>query len=62
MSLYSAIASSKLASPQNVWAQIQLAQGQDVPADPGKQGGTWDEHGSGSAGSGPTSPSEGGAP
>jgi carbon-monoxide dehydrogenase large subunit len=48
-------------SPQNVWSQIQLAQGQDVPADPGKQGGTWDEHGSGSAGSGPASPSEGGA-
>ena len=47
-------------SPQNVWAQIQLAQGRDVPADPGKQGGSWGEHGSGSAGSGPTSPSEGG--
>ena len=31
-----------------------------VPGDPGKQGGSWDEHGSGSAGSGPTSPSEGG--
>jgi len=48
-------------SPQNVWAQIQLAQGQDVPPDPGKQGGAWDEHGSGSAGSGPTGPDEGGA-
>jgi carbon-monoxide dehydrogenase large subunit len=47
-------------SPQNVWAQIQLAKGQSVPPDPGKQGGSWDEHGSGSAGSGPTSPSEGG--
>jgi hypothetical protein len=48
-------------SPQHVWSQIQLAQGRDVPTDPGKQGGTWGEHGSGSAGSGPTSPSEGGA-
>jgi len=47
-------------SPQHVWSQIQLAAGRDVPADPGKQGGSWDEHGSGSAGSGPTSPSEGG--
>ena len=47
-------------SPQNVWSQIQLAQGQQAPGDPGKQGGSWDEHGSGSAGSGPTSPSEGG--
>jgi carbon-monoxide dehydrogenase large subunit len=48
-------------SPQNVWSQIQLAQGEGVPGDPGKQGGTWGEHGSGSAGSGPTSPSEGGS-
>jgi carbon-monoxide dehydrogenase large subunit len=48
-------------SPQNVWAQIELAKGRDVPPDPGKQGGSWGEHGSGSAGSGPTSPSEGGA-
>ncbi|MEA2312157.1 MAG: aerobic carbon-monoxide dehydrogenase large subunit [Solirubrobacteraceae bacterium] len=47
-------------SPQNVWATIQAAQGQSVPQDPGKQGGSWDEHGSGAAGSGPTSPSEGG--
>ncbi|MEA2132589.1 MAG: hypothetical protein QOC68_498, partial [Solirubrobacteraceae bacterium] len=29
--------------------------------DPGAQGGSFDEHGSGSAGSGPTSPSEGGS-
>jgi carbon-monoxide dehydrogenase large subunit len=48
-------------SPQNVWSQIQLAHGQPAPGDPGKQGGSFDEHGSGSAGSGPTSPSEGGA-
>jgi carbon-monoxide dehydrogenase large subunit len=48
-------------SPQNVWSQIQLAQGQGAPGDPGKQGGSWGEHGSGSAGSGPTSPSEGGS-
>jgi carbon-monoxide dehydrogenase large subunit len=47
-------------SPQNVWATIQDAKGNGVPPDPGKQGGSWDEHGSGSAGSGPTSPSEGG--
>ncbi len=47
-------------SPQNVWATIQEAKGRDVPQDPGKQGGSWDEHGSGSAGSGPTAPSEGG--
>ena len=47
-------------SPQNVWARIQEAQGGAVPPDPGKQGGSFDEHGSGSAGSGPTSPSEGG--
>jgi aerobic carbon-monoxide dehydrogenase large subunit len=47
-------------SPQNIWSQIQLAQGRGAPGDPGKQGGAWDEHGSGSAGSGPTSPSEGG--
>jgi hypothetical protein len=32
-----------------------------VPHDPGKQGGEWNGHGSGSAGSGPTAPSEGGA-
>jgi aerobic carbon-monoxide dehydrogenase large subunit len=48
-------------SPQNVWATIQEVQGAGVPQDPGKQGGTWDEHGSGSAGSGPTAPSEGGS-
>ena len=48
-------------SPQNVWATIQAAQGASVPQDPGKQGGSWDEHGSGSAGSGPTAPSEGGS-
>jgi aerobic carbon-monoxide dehydrogenase large subunit len=47
-------------SPQAVWSRIQEAQGRAAPGDPGKQGGSWDEHGSGSAGSGPTSPSEGG--
>jgi carbon-monoxide dehydrogenase large subunit len=47
-------------SPQNVWATIQQARGADVPSDPGESGGTFSEHGSGSAGSGPTSPSEGG--
>jgi aerobic carbon-monoxide dehydrogenase large subunit len=47
-------------SPQAIWSAIQEAQGRGAPGDPGKQGGTWDEHGRGSAGSGPTSPSEGG--
>ena len=45
---------------QRVWAAIQEAQGRSAPQDPGPSGGTFDEHGSGSAGSGPTSPSEGG--
>jgi len=48
-------------TPQNVWATIQAAKGNGgATPDPGKQGGSWDEHGSGSAGSGPTGPSEGG--
>jgi aerobic carbon-monoxide dehydrogenase large subunit len=47
-------------TPQRVWAAIQEAQGRSVPQDPGPSGGSFDEHGSGSAGSGPTSPSEGG--
>ena len=49
-------------SPQRVWSAIQGAAqaGGEVAHDPGKQGGEWDGHGSGSAGSGPTSPSEGG--
>ena len=45
---------------QSIWSAIEAAKGRSAPADPGKQGGSWDEHGSGSAGSGPTSPSEGG--
>src|SRR4029077_19645104 len=45
-------------SPQRIWSTIEQAQGSGVPGDPGKQGGSWDEHGSGSAGSGPTSPEE----
>jgi carbon-monoxide dehydrogenase large subunit len=48
-------------SPQRVWAAIEEAKGRAAPGDPGPHGGSWDEHGSGSAGSGPTSPSEGGA-
>ena len=47
-------------SSQSVWEAVAAAKGGSVPGDPGKQGGSWDEHGSGSAGSGPTSPSEGG--
>jgi aerobic carbon-monoxide dehydrogenase large subunit len=46
-------------SPQRIWSAIQA--GGTVTHDPGKQGGSWDGHGSGSAGSGPTAPSEGGA-
>ncbi|MGH3101514.1 MAG: molybdopterin cofactor-binding domain-containing protein, partial [Thermoleophilia bacterium] len=49
-------------SPQRIWSAINEAgpvEG-EVEHDPGKQGGSWDGHGSGSAGSGPTSPSEGG--
>jgi carbon-monoxide dehydrogenase large subunit len=48
-------------SPQAIWSAIQAAQGRSTSGDPGPSGGSWDEHGSGSAGSGPTSPSEGGA-
>jgi carbon-monoxide dehydrogenase large subunit len=48
-------------SPQAIWSAIQAAQGRSASGDPGPSGGSWDEHGSGSAGSGPTSPSEGGA-
>ena len=49
-------------TPQRVWSAIEAAGPVvgDVPHDPGKQGGSWDGHGSGSAGSGPASPSEGG--
>jgi carbon-monoxide dehydrogenase large subunit len=49
-------------SSQRVWSAINAAGPVvgEVPHDPGKQGGSWGEHGSGSAGSGPTSPSEGG--
>jgi carbon-monoxide dehydrogenase large subunit len=45
-------------SPQRIWSAIQ--EGGTVRHDPGKQGGDWNGHGSGSAGSGPTAPSEGG--
>jgi hypothetical protein len=45
-------------SPQRIWSAIN--EGAAAAHDPGKQGGEWDGHGSGSAGSGPTSPSEGG--
>jgi carbon-monoxide dehydrogenase large subunit len=47
-------------SPQRIWSAIQEARGRAAPGDPGKQGGQFDGHGSGSAGSGPTAPSEGG--
>ena len=47
-------------SPQAIWSAIEEAKGRSVPGDPGPQGGSWDGHGSGSAGSGPTAPSEGG--
>jgi hypothetical protein len=48
-------------SQQAIWSAIQEAQGRSAPDDPGKQGGSWGTHGSGSAGSGPTTPGEGGA-
>jgi carbon-monoxide dehydrogenase large subunit len=47
-------------SPQRIWSAIQNAGAVSGEHDPGKQGGSWNGHGSGSAGSGPTSPSEGG--
>jgi aerobic carbon-monoxide dehydrogenase large subunit len=48
-------------APQAIWSKIQEAQGRAAPGDPGPQGGQWNGHGSGSAGSGPTSPGEGGS-
>jgi len=48
-------------SPQAIWSAIQEAKGGSPVGDPGPQGGSWNGHGQGSAGSGPTSPSEGGA-
>jgi hypothetical protein len=47
-------------SPNRVWEAIQEAKGRSAGGDPGSSGGSFDEHGSGSAGSGPTAPSEGG--
>ncbi len=44
-------------SPQSIWAAINGARN----GDPGPVGGSFGEHGSGGAGSGPTAPSEGGA-
>jgi len=44
-------------SPQRIWSAIEGGKGVDAGT---SGGGSWDEHGSGSAGSGPTSPSEGG--
>jgi carbon-monoxide dehydrogenase large subunit len=48
-------------SPQAVWSEIERARGRAAPGDPGPVGGRWNGHGSGSAGSGPTTPGEGGA-
>jgi carbon-monoxide dehydrogenase large subunit len=49
-------------TPQRVWNAIREAQGAPSEPEPSGNGqGTFDEHGRGSAGSGPTAPSEGGA-
>ena len=48
-------------SPQNVWSQIELAAGRGDGPRATEQGRALDEHGGGAAGSGPTSPTEGGA-
>ena len=49
-------------SPMRVWQAIQAAQGRGSGPAASEQGAMLDEHGQGAAGSGPTSPSEGGAP
>jgi carbon-monoxide dehydrogenase large subunit len=50
-------------SPMRVWEEIQRAQGNGgaagAGADPGKQGGSFDEHGMGGGGSGPARPDQG---
>ena len=47
-------------SPMRVWGEIQKAQGHGgASADPGKQGGSYDEHGMGGGGSGPARPDQG---
>jgi hypothetical protein len=45
-----------------VWQAIQAAEGRGSGPAATEQGARLDEHGQGAAGSGPTSPSEGGAP
>jgi carbon-monoxide dehydrogenase large subunit len=49
-------------TPMRVWQAIQAAQGRGSGPAAGEQGAVLDEHGQGAAGSGPTSPTEGGAP
>jgi carbon-monoxide dehydrogenase large subunit len=48
-------------TPMRVWEAIQAAQGQGAGPPVTEQGAELDEHGRGSAGSGPTAPGEGGA-
>jgi carbon-monoxide dehydrogenase large subunit len=48
-------------TPMRVWEAIQAAQGQGSGPPATEQGAALDEHGQGSAGSGPTAPGEGGA-
>jgi carbon-monoxide dehydrogenase large subunit len=47
-------------TPMRVWETIQAAQGEGSGPPVTEQGAQLDEHGQGGAGSGPTSPSEGG--
>jgi carbon-monoxide dehydrogenase large subunit len=47
-------------TPMRVWEYIQAAQGSGDGPPPTEQGASVEEHGRGSAGSGPTSPGEGG--
>jgi aerobic carbon-monoxide dehydrogenase large subunit len=49
-------------TPQRVWQAIQSADGDGAGPARTEQGRALDEHGRGSAGSGPTGPAEGGAP
>jgi hypothetical protein len=49
-------------TPIRVWEEIQAAKGRGAGAPITEQGAEVDEHGRGSAGSGPTAPGEGGAP
>jgi len=49
-------------TPMRVWEAIEQARGRGAGPAASEQGAELGEHGTGSAGSGPTSPDEGGAP